>query len=132
MNIEGAVEFILDKALAGEEISCEEALKLMKIDENSQEIYALMSVANTLARQQFGDRGEVYAQIGINLWPCPSRSCAFCSFGKKWNVFESPMELSLEEVVLRAKAFEDAEANAIFLITTKGVEIIRKITGGIL
>jgi len=66
---------------------------------------------------QFGDRGEVYAQIGINLWPCP-RSCAFCSFGKKWNVFESPMELSLEEVVLRAKAFEDAGANAIFLMTT--------------
>lgn len=117
MRIDPKIESILDKALSGEEISREEAVELMKIDENSQEMYALMSVANTLTRQQFSDRGEVYAQVGINLWPCP-KSCAFCSFGKKWNVIKSPIEFSLEEVVLRAKAFEDAGANAIFLMTT--------------
>lgn len=117
MKIDPKIEFILDKALTGEEISRREAAELMKIDENSHEMYALMSVANTLTKRQFGDRGEVYAQLGINFWPC-SKSCAFCSFGEKWNVIESPMEFSLEEVVRRARAFEDAGANAIFLMTT--------------
>ncbi len=117
MRIDHKIESILDNALAEEEISRQEAVELMKIDENSHEMYALISVANTLTRRQFGDRGEVYAQVGINLWPCP-KSCAFCSFGEKWNVIKSPMEFSLEDVVRRAKAFEDAGANAIFLMTT--------------
>ncbi len=117
MKVRPDFQKVFDKALAGGEISRREAVELMKIDENSDEMYALASAANTLTRRQFGDRGEVYAQVGINLWPCP-KSCAFCSFGEKWNVIKSRMEFSLEEVVLRAKAFEDAGANAIFLMTT--------------
>ena len=117
IRIDPNIESILDKALAGKEISRREAVELIKIDENSHEIYALMSVANTLTRRQFGDKGEVYAQIGINMWPCP-KSCAFCFFGEKWNTIKSPIEFSLEEVVRRAKAFEDAGANAIGLMTT--------------
>jgi len=111
------IQMLLDKALAGKDISRAEATELMKIDEDSHEMYALASAAHTLTKGAFGDRGEVYAQVGINLWPCP-KSCAFCSFGEKWNVIKSRMELSLEQVVLRAKAFEDAGANAIFLMTT--------------
>jgi len=117
LRIDPKIESILDKTLSGEEIYREEAVELMKIDESSHDMYALTSVANTLTRQHCGDRGEVYAQVGINLWPCP-KSCAFCSFGKKWNMIKSPTEFGLEEVVLRAKAFEDAGANAIFLMTT--------------
>jgi biotin synthase len=111
------IQSILDTVLAGDEINREQAVQLMKTDEKSPEMYAIMSVANSLTRRQYGDRGEVYAQVGINLWPCP-KSCAFCSFGAKWNLVESPVEFSLEEVVARAKAFEDAGANAIFLMTT--------------
>ncbi len=117
MRIEPKIESILNKALEGEDISIEEAVELMKIDENSHEMYALMSVGNTLTRRQFGDIGEVNAQVGINLWPCP-KSCAFCFFGEEWNLIKSPRELSLEEVVIRVKAFEDAGANGIFLMTT--------------
>ncbi len=117
MKIRPEAEMVLDSVLAGGEISRGEAVELMKIDEDSDDMYALASAANTLTRRQFGDRGEVYAQVGINLWPCP-KSCAFCSFGEKWNVIKSRMEFSLEEVVLRAKAFEDAGANAIFLMST--------------
>jgi len=117
MKIDSQIESILDKALAGEKINRQEALELMKVYENSNEMYALISAANTMTRQQFGDRGEVYAQVGINLWPCP-KSCSFCSFGEKWNVIKSRIEFNLEEVVHRAKAFEDADANAIFLMTT--------------
>ncbi|MDQ0285259.1 biotin synthase [Desulfofundulus luciae] len=117
MKLDPEIEKILDKALAGEQITRQEAVKLLQVDENSPELYAIMSVANTLTRRHFGDKGEVWAQVGINIWPCP-KSCAFCTFGEKWGVFTSRVELSLEEVVSRAKAFEDAGANAIFLMTT--------------
>lgn len=126
MKIDPRIEFILDKALSGKDISREEAVELMKIDENSHEMYTLMSVANTLTRESFGDRGEVYAQIGINMWPCP-KSCVFCSLGEKWNVVKSLTEFSLEEVVIRAKAFEDAGANAIFLMITADYPLDRYI-----
>ena len=58
MRIDPKIESILDKTLSGEEICREEAVELMKIDESSHDMYALTSVANTLTRQQFGDRGE--------------------------------------------------------------------------
>jgi biotin synthase len=107
----------LDRALAGDEIDREQASQLLKTDEKSPEMYAIISAANTLTRRQYGDRGEVYGTVGINLWPCP-RSCAFCSFGAKWNLIEAPVEFTLEEVVARAKSLEDDGANAIFLMTT--------------
>lgn len=117
MKLDPEIASILDQALAGEELGRPEAVELLNIEVNSHEMYALMSVANTLTRRQYGDRGEVYAQVGINLWPCP-KSCAFCIFGEKWNVIKSRMEFSLEEVVQRASAFADAGANAVFLMTT--------------
>ena len=117
MRLNRKIESILDRAMAEGKISRQEAVELLKIDENSHEMYALMSVANILTRRHFGGRGEVYAQIGINLWPCP-KNCAFCSLGEKWDIVKSPMEFSLDEIVSRAKAFEDAGANAIFLMTT--------------
>jgi len=117
MRIDAGIESILDKALSGGEISAGEAVELMKIDENSHEMYALMSAGNTLTRRRFGDAGEVYAQVGINLRPC-RRSCAFCFFGEDWNLIRSPRELGPDEVVLRVKAFEEAGANGIFLMTT--------------
>lgn len=117
MKIKPEVAFILNKALLNKEINLGDAIKLMKIDNNSHEMYALMSTANTLSIRQFANRGEVYAQVGINLWPCP-KSCAFCSFGEKWHLFNKRLEFSIEEVVDRVKAFENAGANAIFLMTT--------------
>jgi len=100
VKIDPKIESILNKALAGKEINREEAVELVKINEHSYEMYALMSVANTLTRRQFGNKGEIFAQVGINVWPCP-RNCGFCSFGADWNVIESRVELSLEEVVER-------------------------------
>lgn len=51
MMIDPKIESILDKALAVEEICRAEAVELMKVDENSHEMYAFMPVANALTRQ---------------------------------------------------------------------------------
>jgi len=108
---------ILNKALSAKELLPEEALSLLKIDLQSNDMYALWAAANTLSQRQFGNQGEVYAQIGINVWPCP-KSCGFCSFAEEAGVIESALEFDVEEVVSRAKDFEAGGANAIFLMTT--------------
>jgi biotin synthase len=136
MAIDPQIRSILDQALAGHEINREQALQLMKTEEKSPEMYAITSAANTLTRRQFSDRGEVYATVGINVWPCP-KSCAFCSFGANWNLVESPSELSLQEVVETAESFEDEGANAVFLMTTadypfdRFIEIARAVRSAI-
>jgi biotin synthase len=117
LTISSKIESILDKGLDGNGISPEEALQLLKTDENSPETYAIISAANALTRREYGNRGEVYGTIGINLWPCP-KSCAFCSLGADWSLIESPTELSLDEVVANAKSLEADGANALFLMTT--------------
>lgn len=116
-RVDPKIQSILDKALAGDEIGRDQAMRLVGVDERSPDMYAIMSAANSMTRRQYSGRGEVYAQVGVNQWPCP-KSCAFCSFGAKWNLITSPVEFTLEQVESRAKAFEDAGANAIFLMTT--------------
>lgn len=117
MKINQRIEYILDKALDWQDICREEALELMRIDEKSPEMYALMSAGNALRRSQCGDMGEVNCQIGINIWPCPA-NCMFCSFGEKWGLVKEPEELSVEQVVFRAKELDRAGANNLFLMTT--------------
>jgi biotin synthase len=117
MRISQKIENILDKALDRQEISREEALDLMHIDEKSDEMYALMSAANSMTRKKVQNIGEVFAQIGINNWPCP-KNCKFCFFGEAWGLVKDPMELSIDQVVFRAREFEKAGANNIFLMTT--------------
>lgn len=133
MRIRQNIEGILDKAHDGKHISRDDALELMRIDEKSDEMYALMSTANAMTRARVNNTGEVYAQIGINNWPCP-KNCKFCFFGEKWGLVREPMELSIEQVVFRAKEFEKAGARCIFLMTTanypfnKLLEIAREVS----
>ncbi len=132
MRVNGEIEYILDKALDWQDISREEALVLMKVDERSPEMYALMSAANRMTREQFNDTAEIISQVGINNGPCP-KNCKFCFFGEAWGQIREPMELSAEQVVFRAKEFEKAGANAVLLMTTanypfeKYIEIGREV-----
>ena len=114
MKINPNVERILDKTLSGENLSKDEAKNLMRITPNSNEMYALCFVANKLTRDQFNNKGEVHAQLGIDYASC-SHECKFCVFGY---VANKTVKFSLEEVVTRAKAFQEAGANAIYLMTT--------------
>lgn len=132
MMINKQIEYILDKGSDLQEINRAEALELMKVDEKSPEMYALMSTANRMTREQFNDTAEIISQVGINNGPCP-RNCKFCYFGEKWGQIKEPLELSPDQVVFRAKEFEKAGANAILLMTTanypfeKYVEIGREV-----
>ncbi len=118
MEIRPQLEYILEKALAREALSRQEAAWLLKeVDPLSPEMYALMGAANQLTREGSGNRGEVHAQVGVNLAPCP-HNCGFCSFAAQAGVFKERLDMSPDEAAARAKRFVADGANAIYLMTT--------------
>lgn len=116
MNINGEVECILDKGLAGEDLTKEEALTLMRVELHSAEAHALMWAGNKLTRDMTGNEATIAVQIGIDHGPCPG-NCKFCSFAAGAALFE-PSELTLDEVVTLAKEQDEAGASALSLMTT--------------
>jgi biotin synthase len=93
----------------------------MEIECDSPDMYRLFFAANRLTREKFKGLGEVHAQVGIDFASCPRR-CLFCVFGA---ASSKHLELSNEEVVARARLFEEAGADAIYLMTTAGFDFDR-------
>jgi len=114
MKISSEIENVLSRVLEGKELSKDDAIRLMEIDNHSMEMYALMAAANKKTRKLFNNLGEVHAQIGLNYAPCPNK-CKFCVFGYAVN---KNIEFSLDEVLKKARWFVEEGANAIFLMTT--------------
>jgi len=112
---------ILRRSLDGDEISRKECLRLMEIKDCSSEMYDLFFAANKLTRDAFSGTGEVHAQVGIDYSACP-RKCDFCIFA---GTPLEHLELTQEEVVARAKEFERAGADAIYLMTTAAFDFGR-------
>ncbi|MCG6190277.1 biotin synthase BioB [Maribellus maritimus] len=56
------------------------ALYWLNVDNKSSEFYQMIDLSNQQSRKQFGNRGYVFAQIGMNAEPC-SKDCKFCSLG---------------------------------------------------
>jgi biotin synthase len=117
MNLNKQILDILDKAMAEQIISRDEALRLMKIDLMSPEMYLLCNAADQLSRKHFNNLSEVYAQIGLDFSPCPC-NCEFCSFGADYGIAKSPVEYLVEDIVQSARNCEAQGANGIYLMTT--------------
>jgi biotin synthase len=125
MKTRPKVEYILEKALARESLSRQEAAWLLReVDHLSPEMYVLMGAANQLTRESSGNRGEIHAQVGVNVAPCP-HSCGFCSFGAKAGLFRDRLDMNPEEVVDRASRFVAEGANVIYLMTTGNYDFDR-------
>jgi biotin synthase len=117
---------ILQSTLKGNEISRKECLELMEIHEFSPEMYELFYTANKLTRERSNGVGQVHAQIGIDYTACPKK-CGFCIFG---GIPNEKIELSKEEIIARAKNFERAGADALYLMTTASFDFSRFINIG--
>lgn len=125
MQVRSQVQYILNKALDREPITRQEAAWLLReVDSLSHEMYALMGAANQLTRESSGNRGEIHAQVGINIAPCP-HSCDFCSFGAQAGLFKERLDISPQEVIDRANRFLAEGANAIYLMTTGNYDFDR-------
>lgn len=108
---------IFDKAEAAVQLSREDALQLLTIENGSREYYALLELANRDSRRRFEKRGYIFAQIGIEASPCPA-NCAFCSLAE--DVFDTKNSFIMP-VAAAEKLTEqliEAGTDELFLMTT--------------
>jgi len=120
---------ILERAINGESLGKEDAVALLNVENASVDFYMLLSKANELSRKQYGNRGYIFAQIGINAEPC-SGNCKFCSLAKDYFKVDSEFEKDLEQIVHEAKTVASENIEALFLMTTADYDKEKFITIG--
>lgn len=109
---------IIKKTRNRETLSQDEIVSMLTINPASREAMTLMAESSRIAREITGNTAEVHGQFALNLSPCPI-NCEFCAFSSKYGIFKEKKELSIDECVAYAKAFDDTPENAsVFLMTT--------------
>jgi len=98
------------------QLTREDALALLQIDNNSEDFYKLLSKANEYSRKQYNNQGKIFAQLGLDFQSC-SVNCKFCSLAK--DVFKEKSKIKTMDE-LRGNIYQLLEQNIdeIFLMTT--------------
>lgn len=94
-----------------------EILDLLSIDNFSSDYYRLLNESDEATRRDFGGRGYIFVQIGINGAPC-NGNCKFCSMAKKYYSLDKEFEKSEEEIADIIKSCVNEKVDDIFLMTT--------------
>ncbi len=104
------VASILDRALASEDISAEEAVVLFET--TGQEYNATVSVADELRRRTVGDIVTYVVNRNINFTNVCIKRCGFCAFSRDFREEEGYF-LPIEEIVRRAQEAWDYGATEV-------------------
>jgi biotin synthase len=115
--IDPEITTLVDRAVANERLTRAEARRLYDCNEHSPEAYQMHWGAHAIARKATNGQARIYAQIGVDARPCPE-DCAFCSFAASTGTFRQVIELSVDEVVRYAAAFDAVGVHLISLMTT--------------
>lgn len=106
--IESVIEPILERALAGEDISPADAVALLKAT-NDAEKETIRAAADTLRQQQVGDTVTYVLNRNINYTNICEQHCSFCAFrrdadqsGAYWVDWSGILEKATEAVALGA------------------------------
>ena len=100
-----------------EPLTKEEAIELLSIPNLSQDYYRLLARANQASREDYGDKGYIFVQIGLDARPC-SGDCIFCSLACS-NCGELEMEeKSTQEILNLVDRIDFTRVTAVFLMTT--------------
>ena len=121
-SIHHETDDILKKAqdLAG--LDETQAKKLLQLDLESREVYAVMETADRISRELFAGKGENHFHIGVNIEPCPF-NCRFCSLAKNIGVFTETSEFSIDEIISWARIAEANGADALNIMTSGTFEL---------
>ena len=111
------VRQILRKIDEGINLTKEDAVALLNTDNHSNGYYQILSKANGLSRKEYGDRGYVFVQIGLNSNAC-SGNCKFCSLSKDFFSAESVVNKNEEDILIEAAKAARQNIDALFLMTT--------------
>ena len=79
---------LIERIQEGHVMTREECEFLLGFDEKSLEAGITRSVADSLSRELFNNKGLVFGQIGVEIAPCPGK-CKFCSFSEDFTSFQS-------------------------------------------
>ncbi len=108
---------VFGKIEAQAELTKEEVVKLLSVGTTSAEYYRLLYLARKYSEETFGNKGYIFAQIGINAEPC-TVNCDFCSMAAGHYVLPNHWQKSTEEVIEGIEQLVADRANDIFLMTT--------------
>ena len=111
------VKDIFEKIDARIPLSAEDAEELLHIRNLSPDYYALLRKSMEVSRRDFGDKGYIFAQMGLNIAPC-SGNCVFCSLAQCNSTFTETMEKNAEDVLEEMKHIDFTRVTALFLMTT--------------
>lgn len=95
-----AVRAILDKALAGGEVSVAEAIRLFAVED--AELDALTATADQLRRRAVGDNATFVITRNINFTNICYMGCKFCSFARHKDDQDAEF-LGVDEIARRAE-----------------------------
>lgn len=124
MRIDSKVESLLDRAQSGHAPSQDECAYLLGFPETSLEAAHARAAADATTRRRFGDHGLIFAQIGVEIAPCPG-ACKFCSFAAEHTAFEA-RAMSDAELLGKVESFTAAgELDALFLMTMHAFDFAR-------
>ncbi len=101
---------VLDRALAGQDITSEEAVVLFGTE--GQEYNALVMVADELRRRTVGDIVTYVVNRNINFTNVCIKRCGFCAFSRDFRQEEGYL-LPTEEIIRRAKEAWDYGATEV-------------------
>ena len=106
-QVDSAVRTILDRALDGQEISWQEALRLCET--TGPDFHAMVFAADELRRRQVGDVVTYVINRNINFTNVCVKHCGFCAFSRTFRS-EQAYYLPMEEILRRVQ--EAVEAGA--------------------
>ncbi len=98
-------------------IDRKEIINMLNIKNGSKEFFDLLHRSYSMSKQDFSNKGYIFAQIGLNTEPC-SVNCTFCSMGKNhFSVCCKSIRTKID-IVNEAKALANKGIHALFLMTT--------------
>lgn len=115
--MDSTISKIVNRALDGAVLSDAEIATLFKVEDSSEEAFAIRHAGRLFSSELLGGKAEVHGQIGINVSACP-RGCQFCSFAAENKVFGERSELAVEDIIAGVHSFEEKGANAVFIMET--------------
>ncbi|MEG2002933.1 MAG: radical SAM protein, partial [Clostridia bacterium] len=102
----------------------DDAISLLQIDVTSNDFYTLLAKSNEMSRRKFGEKGYIFAQIGLNAEKC-SGNCKFCSLACDNFSMESVYTPTDDELFETVKRLNFDHLDSLFLMTTADFSIER-------
>jgi 2-iminoacetate synthase ThiH len=100
-EVDSGVAHVLDRALAGDDISVEEGTSLLEA-QGSASVNAIVLAADDLRRRTVGDVVTYIINRNINFTNVCIKHCTFCAFSRSHRE-EEAYYLPVEEIVRRAR-----------------------------